>query len=86
MSLQFSAMAKSFKKLPLKLHFREFEEAQMLHIHSSNGKMASSDCCYCDWAPLSVTQSSNMRGDVVGVRCYWKFESSRAMIKMPITT
>jgi hypothetical protein len=37
----------------------------MLHIHSSNGQVTSSDSCYCDCALLLVTQSSNVHGDVV---------------------
>jgi hypothetical protein len=33
-------------------------------IHSTNGQMASLDCCYYDRARLPVTQSSNERRDV----------------------
>jgi hypothetical protein len=47
------------KKLPCKLHFREFEEMQMLHIQSSNRKMASFDQGYYDRARLPATQRRN---------------------------
>jgi hypothetical protein len=62
----FLSWRKVFKKLPWKLHFREFEEMRMLHIHSSNGQMTSFDHCYCDRARLPVTQSSSGHRDVVG--------------------
>jgi hypothetical protein len=35
-------------------------------IQSSNGHMASFDRCYCNWARLPVTQSSNGRPNVGG--------------------
>jgi hypothetical protein len=41
-------------------------ESSLSIIHSSNGQMASSDHCYCDWARLPATQSSNGCHDVGG--------------------
>jgi hypothetical protein len=38
----------------------------LFNFHSSNGQMASSDCCYCDRACLPATQSSNGCCDVGG--------------------
>jgi hypothetical protein len=34
------------------------------NFHGRNGHMVSSDHCYCDWACLPVTQSSNGHHDV----------------------
>jgi hypothetical protein len=52
-SLQFFAVAKRFKRIPYKLHFREFKERRMLHIHSSNWWMTSSDHCY-QWPKVAM--------------------------------
>jgi hypothetical protein len=33
--------------------------------HISHGLMMAAARCYCDWDPLSATQCSNGRGDVI---------------------
>jgi hypothetical protein len=49
---------KKFKKITM--------GSSLLIIHISNGQMASSKRCYCDWARLPVTQCSNGCRDVGG--------------------